>query len=283
MQYRLWRTNLAQIGRLVPILSASVLTPIGYLLYTLAVRSTQGNPLSIEPFASQGMLVYLLVLSLTGAVIVLGWGWGLRFAPVVAISSLLLWPWAYVSVPIGSAAYASLPFVGLVLLTAVEGVFRYPEWVPSPATDVDDRYVLAVGLLHFVLGFGLQVYARRFFWMEYSPASALLMGGIYIISGLALFATGALSVQLWSRRRVVTPAIVTASWFAWGLYGTWTMRAHLPWGQFEGINWMGPTPYPDYLLKWPVLVMALLLSVGTEVIVLKVGHALSSDVKSRLT
>lgn len=100
------------------------------------------------------------------------------------------------------------------------------------------------------------------------------MGVVYLVSGLALVATGAASVILWKRRRLITPSLVTAGWFLWGLYGTWQMRDSLPRGHFEGINWISLRPYPDYMLQWTVLMIALLVLAGSELMTRKMGQYL---------
>jgi hypothetical protein len=89
------------------------------------------------------------------------------------------------------------------------------------------------------------------------------------VSGLALVATGAGPVILWNRRRLITPALVTVSWFVWGLSGTWQMRDSLPWGSFEGIQWISLQPYPDYMLQWTVLMIALFVVAGCELLTRK--------------
>lgn len=262
--------------RLVPVIAA-VLTPVGYLSYALFVRWLQGHPLYIEPLLSTGMFLYFLVLALTGFIATLDWYWGLRGTPILAVGGLLLWPWAYLSIPIGNVGYASVPFAGLLLATLVEGVIRFPGQIERLSTGSIGRYALIAGLVHFLLGFGLQVYARRFYWMDFSFTGRLLMGVVYLVSGLALVATGAVSVILWKRRRLITPSLVTAGWFLWGLYGTWQMRDSLPWGHFEGINWISLRPYPDYLLQWTVLMIALFVLAGIEyVLMMKMRNSASN-------
>lgn len=264
----------SQTGQSLAPAVAAVLTPIVYLSYVLLIRWLQGHPLKVEPLLSTGMFLYFLVLALTGIIAALSWDWGLRGTPIIAVGGLLLWPWVYLSIPIGNVGYASVPFAGVLLATLVEGVIRYPERLEQLSTGSVGRYALVAGLVHFLLGFGLQIYARRFYWMDFSFTGRLLMGVVYLVSGLALVATGAASVILWKRRRLITPSLVTAGWFLWGLYGTWQMRGSLPWGHFEGINWISLRPYPDYMLQWTVLMIALLVLAGSELMTRKMGQYL---------
>lgn len=99
------------------------------------------------------------------------------------------------------------------------------------------RHVLAVGSFHFAVGFSLQVYTRRFYWMDWTGvANKLLMLLSYIYAGLALVAAGALVVILWRRYRLVGPALATSGWFLWGLYGLWQLRESLPLSNIVGID-----------------------------------------------
>lgn len=261
-----WQALPVRVRRGVAFAGAAVLTPAAYLSYVLLVRLLQGHPLSVEPLWSGQMALYALVLALTGVVATLDWYWGIRATPLLAVGGLLVWPWVYLSIPVGNVGYVSIPFAGVLVATVLEGALRFPERVTQLQTGTVGRYALAVGFVHFVLGFGLQVYARRFFWMGYTFPGNLLMGIVYLVSGLALVATGVLPVILWKRRRLVIPPLVTAGWFLWGLYGTWRMRDSLPWGAFSGINWISFTPYPDYMLQWTVLMVALLALSGGELL-----------------
>lgn len=260
--------------RLFTLAVAAVLTPFGYFSYLLVVRSLQRYPYNIEPLLSTDMLVYFLVLGLTGGIAVLGWSGGLRVAPIIAVGGLLIWPWFPGISPIGNVAYIAIPFVCVLFATAIEAGLRFPDQLRQFSATSVGRIALAVGLLHFIGGFGLQMYSRSLFWMDFSPFSLLLMGLVYIISGLGLAATGTLAIILWKRNQLVTPAAVTVGWFGWGVYGTWTMRDSLPWGAFQGINWFNFTPYPDYMLKWTALVVAVLLLAGIELTMHRVGHLL---------
>lgn len=243
---------------------AAFLTPVGYLLYVLFVRWFQGDPLIITSLLSLEMLLYFLVMALTGTITSLNWGWGLRASSYIAVVGLLVWPWTYTSFPIGSAGYVSVLLVGVLLVTVAEAMIRYPERRDQFLTSSIGQYALTVGVLHFLLGFGIQIYARRFYWVEYSFPGNLIMGVVYVVSGLALVTIGAVSVILWKRRGLILPAILTAGWALWGLYGTWMMRNSLPWGHFQGVLWISLRPYPDYMLQWMVLLVAFLVLAGSE-------------------
>lgn len=69
---------------------AAFLTPVGYLLYVLFVRWFQGDPLIITSLLSLEMLLYFLVMALTGTITSLNWVWGF----VLQAISLLLGSWS---------------------------------------------------------------------------------------------------------------------------------------------------------------------------------------------
>ena len=127
-------------------------------------------------------------------------------------------------------------------------------------------FALAAGLAHFVLGFSLQLYGRQ------GLPGAYLIVLAYAVSALGLVVTGSLPVLLWVRYPLVTPVMAAIGWFSWGLYGTWTMRRSLPWGAFDGINWNSLPPYPDYMLKWNLLLFALVVLAGVELLIRIVGR-----------
>lgn len=259
-----------RIRKGITIAGITLLTPIIYFAYVVSVKWFLEIPLNEEPLLSTMMLLWILVLSLTGGVASLGWVRGLRVGPAVGIGGLLLLPWGLPPV-VGSIGDISFVFVGLLLVAVAEGAVRFPGEVDRLFGDSAGRYALAAGLFHFAVGFGIQIYVRRFFWMDASLAGVAIYGIIYLVSGLALVATGALPVILWKRRRLVTPAILTAGWLLWGLYGTWQLRGALPWGAFEGVDWISLQPSPDYMLQWTVLVIALLVVGGGESLLRSVG------------
>lgn len=261
-----------QIPRSFALAASAILTPITYVSYVLVVRRLQGPPLTVEveQLLSPGMLLYFLVLAVTGALATADWYWGLRVTPPLAVGGLLLWPWIYYLSAIGSVGFASIPFVVVLVATFIEGAIRFPGRIERALTGSIGRYAILAGLLHFVLGFGLQLYARQGL-----PGGVFIMLA-YAISALGLVATGAVPVLLRSRHRLLSPAITTAGWFLWGLYGTWTVRDSLPRGASSGINWGGLPPYPDYMLKWTLLIVALLVLAGVELIARRAGRTIST-------
>lgn len=127
---------------------------------------------------------------------------------------------------------------------------------------------LVAGLIHFVLGFGLQLYARQGL-----PGFYTIILGTALMS-LGLVVTGALPVLLWERYRLVLPGVATVGWFVWGLYGTWGIRSSLPWGAFDGINWNTLPPYPDYMMKVNLLLLGLVILACVEVLVRMGGRSI---------
>lgn len=255
---------------------AAVLTPIGYLSYILAVRLFQGYPLVVEPLASVQMGLYALVLGLTGAVATLGWRWGLRVAPAVTLVGLLLWPWVYRSIPIGSVGYVAIPFVGVLLVTVLEGALRQPDLAREHLSGSVGRYAFAAGLLHLLAGFGLQLSTRGTAWLESFWPGSLLAWVIVAISALAIVGITAFAVALWLRRRVAAPAVLTVGWLLWGAYNAWAARDALPYGQFRGIDWISFVPAADYLLQWTPLLVAVLVFAGCELAVRDVASRYGS-------
>lgn len=260
--------------RSLAVAGTALVTPAAYFAYVAAVRWLQGSPVNEEPLLSTVVLLWSIVLSSTGVLGVLGWYRDLRVAPSIAVGGLLLLPWGFPSV-VGRVGYVSIPFVGLLLVTVVEGAVRFPNRVDRLAAGSVGRYALAAGILHFAAGFGIQIYARGFFWLDVALVGVLIYGGVYLVSGLALVATGALPVILWTRRRLVAPALLTAGWFLWGLYGTWQLRGALPMSIYSrAIDWVSLQAAPDYMLQWTVLAIGLLTVAGTEWLVRGVGRRL---------
>lgn len=135
------------------IAAAAVLTPLGHLVYLSAIEVLRGDPLHLDtdPFSLLSLSLYLVALALTGVIVYLGWRWGLRVAPVFAVTALLIWPFE-IHAGLGHDLFASLPFVITLIVTALEGFLRFPERMRQFTTGPTGRYALAVGLLHFVLG-----------------------------------------------------------------------------------------------------------------------------------
>ncbi|MFD1588869.1 hypothetical protein ACFR9U_17975 [Halorientalis brevis] len=259
-------------GEIRRLLIAAVGTPLAYLLYQFMLRSVQGyTQLVTLPQLTPTLFLGFLVLGVTGALALLTWNLGFRIAPIAAFGAVLSVPWLYFGPPI-NLGYSTLPFGTLSLVIGVEGTIRFRERTPEIVTDKTGWIAVGAGLLHFALGFGLQVATRQLFWLDNSFPSVLLMGFIYVVSGIALVVAGALPVILWRRYRLVTPAVATVSWFTWGLYGIWVRWNALPLSEFTGIGWGNFTPHPDYLLKWTGLMIVLLAGVGAELVLREISR-----------
>lgn len=250
--------------------TAVLLTPAGYLAYVVTVRTVQGYPPKLEPLFSPPMILYYVVLSLTGVIVVLGWRWRLRIAPLATVGGLLVWPWLYLSIPIGSPGYASVPLVAACILVGTEGGLVRDPSAPGSA-QVLDGYVFAAGLFHLVAGIGLHIYTRRLILVEpsYGILGMVLGTSIYLVLGSILVVTGALPVIFWNYARLVLPALATVGWFVWGLYGTWLQRGRFPLGEFTGFGWFSIPlrPYPDYVIGITELLVLVLAVAGVEYIV----------------
>lgn len=258
-----------ELRGVLAIAMAALLTPVAYLTYLLAVRGFQGHPLTVEPVGSPRMILYFAILSLTGTVAVLGWLWGLRVAPLATVGGLLVWPWVYLLIPIGGPGYVAIPLVGACVLTGLEwGLVRDPSAPGRPHAITGQA--LAAGIAHLAVGFGLHIYTRRLVLLDPSYGIVgMLLGAItYLVLGVILVGTGALPVILWTRDRLVVPALLTVGWVSWGLYGTWLQRARFPVGQFSAFGWFGVPlrPYPDYMLGIAELLVLLLAVAGIEYI-----------------
>lgn len=142
------------------------------------------------------MHLYVVVLALVGGIAVLAWEWGLRAAPLAAVAGFLAWPWYYFP-HFGGVGDIAVLFVGVLVVTGVEGVLRFPDRV-GHLLFVDSAGVsaLGVGFLHFLLGFSLQVYVRELSWLDLPPLGLLTAGIFTLVCGLV--ATGALPVVFWS-------------------------------------------------------------------------------------
>lgn len=276
------RPDIPWSRQLVAIIVAATLLPVAHFSYLLAVFWLNGYPFTFEPFPSAGLFLYVLTLALTGGITLLDWYWGLRFAPAAAIVAFLVFPWMF-HASIGEVDYGAIPFVAVLISTGFEGTFRFPERMRRLTTGTTGRFALAAGLLHFGLGFGLQVYARRFFWMNNDAFGIVLTGLVYTVSGLALVAAAALAVFLWRRERLASPVLVTSGWFLWGLYGTWQIRDSLPLSPFVATSWIGLQPYPGYMQKWTVLMIALLTVAGFELAARRAGRNLGNPKEKSTT
>ena len=264
-----WRSPL-------PIVVPAIVTPPLFHLYWIAVYTLLAYPFTLSPLVQSETLVYVAMLAILGGAVALGWRAGLRVAPAVAGIGLLGLPWLTLTTIIGDPAYPAIVFVVALLLTVVEWGVREPSRyrVSEFFEGAVGRYAFLCGFVHFLLGFGLQIFVRRLQFLDpvYGLTGILLGGLIYLMAGLMLFAAGALPVLGWSRARIVTPTVVTVGWFSWGLYVIWTQRARFPLGVFSGIGWVASVPYPDYMLQSSVLLVLLLVAAGTEFGVRRIAY-----------
>ncbi|MFC7137818.1 hypothetical protein ACFQRB_17990 [Halobaculum litoreum] len=141
-------------------------------------------------------------------------------------------------------------------------ILRHERWERHHSLTV------VSGLTHFVLGFGLQLFARQ------GLAGDFLFILATPFASLGLVITGGLPVLLWDRYRLVLPGMVTVGWFTWGIYGIWTIRRSLPWGPFDGISWNSLPPYPDYMMKVNLLLIGIVVLAAAELLFRKVGGSL---------
>lgn len=255
---------------------AAVLTPVVYLGYVVLLREFQGYSQVVErPAFTQEFVLFGVVLGETGALAVVAWTAGLRIPPVVGAVTALGTPWLYVG-PTVDPGYASLPFVAVLMTGGIEATVRYRGRVAVVARSRTGRDALAAGGLHFLFGLGLQVATRGFYWLEYSVPSVLIMGVIYVVSGVVLVVVGAGAVVCWRRYRLRLPAMATVGWFLWGVAESWQRRSALPLGSFTGTSWGEFEPHPDYLLKWSWLLVVFVAAVGGEVMVRRIVRRLRS-------
>lgn len=268
----LWAGS-SQTRRVLLLAVAAVLTPAGVLRYHRFVRQLQGDTLYVHPPGSTLLYLYMVLVALIGGLAVLGWVWELRAAPIIAVAGFLVWPWYYFPQfrPVGDIVVL---FVAVLAVTGVEGILRFPDRVGRMLfVEAAGVSALSVGVLHFLLGFALQVYVRELSWVDLPPLRLLTAGIVTVVCGLGLVATGALPVIFWSHYRLVTPTFLTAGWFVWGVYGIWT-RSGLPLSAFSGIRWTALRPHPDYLLQWTMLMVGLLVLASGELAVQKARRVL---------
>jgi hypothetical protein len=163
----------------------------------------------------------------------------------------------YIAIPVGNAGYAAVPLVGGILAASIETGIRSPFHLRDLWKSTRGKYILAAGLVHFFGGLWLQAWARTTTYLaQISP--------LLLIIGLGLLITGGLPVLLRANYRLITPALCTAGWFLWGIYGLWMTRDYLPRSEFTGIDWISLQPYPDYALQWTILLVSILLLSGCE-------------------
>ena len=253
---------------LLPVAIPAIVTPPLFHLYWIAVYMLLAHPFTLNPLTRSETWIYVAMLAILGSTVALGWRAGLRVAPAVTGIGLLVFPWLTQTTMIGHPAYPAIVFVIALLLTVTEWGVREPSRyrVSEFFEGAVGRYAFLCGFVHFLLGFGLQVFVRRLQFLDpvYGLTGILSGGLVYLVTGLMLFAAGALPVLGWSRARLVTPIVVTGGWFSWGLYVIWAQRARFPLGEFSGRQWIASVPYPDYMFQSSVLLVMLLVAAGTE-------------------
>lgn len=253
-----------RVRRVVLLALTAILTPTGFLAYVLFVQPVLTEPSTIRPASSKFLLFYILILSEIGVVVLGGWRWGLRVAPILTVGVLLGRPLVMPIRVVGRLGQVAIPFVFMVVVTTAEAAIRFPDRVGRRLfVETAGGFALGFGLLHLFLGLLLQVYVRRLYWLDSSLPGPILFGVIYSIAGFGLVVTGALPVVLWSRNRLLTPGLLTVGWFLWGVHGIWT-RSGIPLSEFAGINWMALEPHPDYMLQWTMLLVGILFLTGCE-------------------
>lgn len=236
------------------VVATTLLAVPAHLAYVAAVVQQSGSPFMVRVYAAEGVALRLLLVGVAVATSLLAWRRGFRVAPALCLAGLLAWPLLYLPVPFPRAGYLMQPvaiaaFVGLVEAgvghrRAVEGLLRGPG----------GRSALAVGAAHFVAGFALQVYTRRFVLFDGSASQVGVYAAAYVLSGVFLVVTGAAAVLAWRRRRLVTPAVTVAGWFLWGTVGT-LLLSPAPRSAFYSVLWTTLPPYPDYLLHATTLLV----------------------------
>lgn len=269
-------TEVSGYRRTTLIAISALATPLAFHLYWITVYQFLNHPFTLSPITHSGTWVYAAMLVILGATVSLGWRGGLRMAPVATGVGLLAFPWFTLTTMIGGPGYPAVVFVGALLVTVGEWVVREPSSFRLGALLEGElgRYAVASGFLHFLVGFGLQLFVRRLYFVDAADGfTGILLGGlIYMITGLILFAAGAVPIIGWHRARLITPSVVTGGWLAWGLYAIWMQRARFPLGEFSGIAWTASQPHPDYMFQSPGLIVALLVVAGIELFIRRTAN-----------
>jgi hypothetical protein len=200
----------------------------------------------------------------TGALVGLSRRWNLSVTSAVGVVVTLAAPWLLPTATWPDSGHSVVAFVLTGLALIVEADLRRSERTEHLLTDDAGRTALAVGAVHFGVGFTIQEFVRRFVLFSGELYWLVIVWCLYVIAGLGLLATGTLPVLLWQRARLLTPALATGSWFLWGLTGLWEMQAVLPLSSFSAVAWASAYPYPDYLLQWPPLLAVSLILAAVE-------------------
>lgn len=239
------------------VLGAIILTPTIYLAYATGVRVLRNRPSEFGPLLSVDGILLISLLALLGCLAAVMWTSGLRVAPVVGLGSLLLVPWLLYTGR-HAAAEVALPVTSLMLIASVEWAIRSPSSAREVLREKLGRNELAVGISHLVIAAGLQWESRGIAWLDYSASGVVIGSVVYFVSACAIFGIGVLVVLAWHRHRLILPALANLSWVMWGIYG-WMRGYSLPGSPRDlgAVHWVGIQPYPDYMLKWVVLLLGI--------------------------
>lgn len=240
---------------------AGLLTPFLFTGYLVTFLRIWQHPVSSGPIdVSMQTAIVLLALVGIGLAVGTAWAQGFRISPLLVIGLTLPWPMIFSSHPFrgyAGASYVYLLFVVVYGLIGTEAALRSDVQSSEVLQTKLGQYALAFGMAHFLLGFGILIYARGFY----------LLSGVAIVfviaSGVGLFLLGAVPVFLWWRRRILSPGLLVAGWSIWGVYGIWQIAHMLPYGPFNGIGFSRLQPYPDYMATWvPLAVLMLFFGLG---------------------
>lgn len=239
------------------ILAAAILTPPIFLGYATGVRLLRNRPADFGPLLSVdgGLLIFLLAL--LGSLAVVMWTSGLRVAPIVGFGSLLLVPWLLYTGR-HAAAEVLLPVTVLMLIASGEWAIRRPRSGRKVLREKLGRNELTVGLSHLVIAAALQWQSRGLAWLDYSVSGVFIGSVVYFVSACAIFVIGVLVVVAWRHHSLILPALASLGWVMWGIFG-WMRGYSLPGSPSDlgAVHWVTLQPYPDYMLKWVMLLLAI--------------------------
>ena len=252
----MWDSSLSARGARLAIVAAFAVPP-AFLGYEIGVQRLQDVPVVVRPLASADPWLYALILGVTAGGLAVAWGFGLRVAPVTGCLLLACWPWLFVSTRVASPGTPAIPFVGLLVLGAVEAVGRFPNRVTAALSQTDGQYAVAAGMGHLFVGYAIQSLSRQTGVVSAFSAGRVLFGVLVCVSMVGLAVTGALPVYLWLSRQLIAPLAVLAGWLAFGVSETWRVASVLPLTEFSQPNWISLSPGPDYALKWVTLAVLL--------------------------
>lgn len=243
-----------------------VATPLAYALYRVVyllatTGFTQFDSAAVAGESPTGLVLALAALLALGGVLGVASRRGYRATVGTAIAGLAVLPWLFPLNPIDAMAGQLLfLFGGTAAVGGAESVARDSDpamdWPLSHAT----KYGLVGGFVHLSLGVAAHAVTRGFdVWLS-SPVSFLL----WSVGAVGTVVTGALPVYVWRRYQVVTPSLTLLAWVLWGVVRFWRQMHRLPLSEFAAVRIAAIRPYPDYLLQWPALFLALVLVTVVE-------------------